>query len=159
MVPPSLLCHPPLDYVPDSVYLEQTGRSDSGILVDFDIVLPTVARHVAGAQRPLSPDLQVGVLASGDRRLCARLGWRQPTRGDCGDRGADRHVLLLHPYADPNPADRKAGAAVAAAEQHQRRSGGRRGAVKRRRGADGEALKCRGTLSPLWCWASSSWLQ
>src|SRR6516162_6810882 len=142
MVPAALLRYPPLYYVPDLVHLEQAGRGDFGILVAFRIVLPAVARHVAGSQRLLSTDLQMGILAAGDRRDRAWLGRREPARGDCRDRRADRHILLLLPYADLVPADRKTRAAIPAAEQHRRRGGVRRGAPRRRRGAVGETLKC-----------------
>src|SRR6516225_1985697 len=113
MVPAALLRYPPLDYVSDSVHLEQAGRGDFGILVAVHIVFPAVARQVAGAQRPLSADLQMGVLATGDRRHHPWLGRRQPARGDCRDCRADRHILLLLPYADLVPGDRKARATAA----------------------------------------------
>src|SRR6516165_9468980 len=137
MVPAALLRHSPLDYVPDLVYLEQAGRGDFGILVAFYIVLPAVARHLAGAQRALPANLQMGVLAAGDRRNRTWLGRREPARGDRRDRRADRCILLLLPYADPVPADRKTRAATAVAEQHRHRDAA---ASRRRRGAVGETL-------------------
>src|SRR6516225_5561830 len=139
MVPVALLRHSPLDYVPDLVCLEQAGWGDFGILVAFHIVLPAVARHLAGAQRPLPANLQMGVLAAGDRRNRAWLGRREPARGDCRDRRADRYILLLLPYADPVPADRKTRAATAAAEQHRHHGAG---ASRWRRGPVSENIKC-----------------
>src|ERR1700741_492615 len=107
MVSAALLRHSPLNYVPDLIYLEQTGRGDFGILVAFHIVLAAVARHIAGAQRPVPATLQMGVLADGHRVNRTWLGRRQPARGDCLNRRGDRQILFLLPYAEPVPADRK----------------------------------------------------
>ena len=99
MVSSSLLRHSAVDYISHFVHFEQTCRSDFGVRVDIHIVLAAVAGHLAGSQRPLSTDLQMGVLASGHRRRGTRLGRGQPTGRDRGDCRPDRDILLLRAHA------------------------------------------------------------
>ena len=58
---------------------QQAGRRGADVLVDPAAVPGALARHLAGAQRAVPADLQMGVLAAGDRRHRARL-WSAPTR-------------------------------------------------------------------------------
>src|SRR5215470_18257899 len=117
MVSAALLRDPALDHFSDLVYLGQAGRRYPGVLVAPCVVLRAMARYLAGAQCTISADLQMVVLAAGDRRHRARLGGRQPAARDRCDGRPDRDALLLRPHAGPVPADRQARAPTAAARQ------------------------------------------
>jgi quinol-cytochrome oxidoreductase complex cytochrome b subunit len=65
-IPANPLQTPP-DIVPEW-YSQQADRRAADVRVDPDAVPATLARHVARAQRQVPADLQMGVLAAGDRR-------------------------------------------------------------------------------------------
>ena len=121
MVPVALLRDPAFG-------AEQAAGRHPGVRIDLPAVPRAVARHLTGAQRPVSPDLQMDLLASGDRCHRAGLGRRQSAGGVSRDSRPDRHALLFCPLPDPVSADRQARTAEAVAGQHRHRGAWRRGA-------------------------------
>ena len=109
-----------------------------------DPVSRALARHLAGAQRPVPADLQMVSWLLVDRRR-SRSAMSAPIAAglDRHDR-ADRHLLLLHPLPDPDAADRQDRDAAAVAAQHRRRGARtRRGAAGPRRAHGGESPDMR----------------
>ena len=55
MVLPAVLCDPARDHLRSAVHPGQADRRDPDVRLDHRAVLPALARHLAGAQRPFRP--------------------------------------------------------------------------------------------------------
>ena len=127
----------------DSSASRQAARRHPDVRLDFPAVPRALARHLAGAQRPVPADLQMGVLAPGDRRA-SRSARSAPTRrqgmvvtvGQIATFYYFFHFLILMPLIGklerPRPLPISIGAAVLE----------RRRAARPRRRAAGETLRC-----------------
>ena len=100
-------------------HLGQARRRAGDVRLDRGAVRAALARHLQGAQRHLPPDLQVGVLAAGDRLRGPDLGRRPGAQPDGGLDRPVRDALLLRPLPDHPAAARQARAAATGADQHR----------------------------------------
>src|SRR5713101_1136365 len=113
MVPVAVLRDPALDHLRFSRDPGQADRRGPVDGIDPLVVPGAVARHLAGAQRPLPPDLPLGRALTADRRDRARLRRQPAARWLRRDLGPGGDGLLLHPLSDPAAADRQARDAAA----------------------------------------------